>query len=628
MVRFSGPSKVINRSLLAICAPAILAANIAAAQDMPTMVTIPSGEFIMGSDLGGFHADEAPLHKVKISRVFRMSATEITNLQYERFRPGHKALRGKGGFSSGDNEAVVLVTYDDAVAYCEWLSARTGRNFRLPTEAEWEYACRAGTTTPFHTGETLPESSMRNQRTERDLVPVSLETALDEPNAFGLRGMHGGVEEWCLDWYGDYPEGPRTDPAGPSDGLYRVTRGGSHNTPLEYLRSASRSAAIPGDSNCQIGFRVVETDIVPKTHKAKRAKLLIESGVRGRKASWDKPSEEPLWIDPVPFVIAPTDGSPFYGHNHQPAITWCPNGDLLAIWFSTEAESGREMVVLGSRLRKGSDAWDPASLFFKVPDRNMTGSSLLTLEDGTILHVNGVADSGDWKRLCMVVRTSRDNGKTWSRPSIAEGDHDVRHQVIAGPVILSDKTIVQCCDAGPGGDDGTSFHLSRDWGKTWEDTGSTIPGIHAGVVELKDGRLMAFGRGNSIDGRMPVSFSSDKGRSWISRASGFPPIGSGQRLVLKRLQEGPVMLATFLDNGMNIFLSFDEGETWTSGKPLSDGSGRDMAGGAWTGDFTMDSTHSEPKGYFACVQTPDGVIHLISSRLHYRFNLPWILQQR
>ena len=84
------------------------------------------------------------------------------------------------------------------------------------------------------------------------------------------------------------------------------------------------------------------------------------------------------------------------------------------------------------------------------------------------------------------------------------------------------------------------------------------------------------------------------------------------------------MLATFLGNGMNIFLSFDEGETWTSGKPLSDGSGRNMAGGAWTGDFTMDASHAEPKGYFACVQTPDGVIHLISSRLHYRFNLSWL----
>lgn len=602
------------------------------AQQLPRMVTIPPGTFVMGSSgkesgtKTGLIADkdETPAHEVTVSKVFRMSQTEITNIQYEEFRPEHKALRGKDGFSSGDNEAVVFVSYQDALAYCEWISSKTGRHFRLPTEAEWEYACRAGTETPFYTGETLAGNMIKNQKTERELVPVSLEVGLDTPNAFGLHGMHGNVEEWCLDWYGKYHDKPAKDPGGPEKGLFRVTRGGSHNTPAEYLRSASRSAAIPSDMSNQIGFRIVETDIVPDTYKAAEKKPLVEMKVSQRRNRWGKPTSDPLWLDPIPFVIPPADDTPFYSHNHQPAITWCRNGDLLAIWFSTDAESGREMVVLGSRLRKGAKEWEPASLFFKVPDRNMTGSSLLTLGDGTIVHLNGVADSGDWKRLALVVRSSRDNGRTWSEPVIVEGEHAVRHQVIAGPIICSDGTLIQCCDAGPGGDDGTSIHLSQDNGRTWEDTGATIPGIHAGIVELKDGRLMAFGRGNSIDGKMPVSFSSDKGYSWTSEASGFPPIGSGQRLVLKRLQEGPIMLATFTEGGMTIFLSYDEGKSWTSGKLLTDGSGRTIAGGAWTGDFTMDSSHAEPKGYFACAQTPDGVIHLISSRLHYRFNLFWL----
>lgn len=602
------------------------------AQQLPRMVTIPPGTFVMGSSgkesgtKTGLIADkdETPTHEVTVSKVFRMSQTEITNIQYEEFRPEHKALRGKDGFSSGDNEAVVFVSYQDALAYCEWISSKTGRHFRLPTEAEWEYACRAGTSTPYYTGESLPNDVLKNQKTERELVPVSLEVGLDTPNAFGLHNMHGNIEEWCMDWYGDYPDRPVKDPGGPSKGLFRVTRGGSHNTPAEYLRSASRSAAIPSDMSNQIGFRVVETDIVPDTYKAAEKKPLVEMKVSQRRNRWGKPTSDPLWLDPIPFVIPPADDTPFYSHNHQPAITWCRNGDLLAIWFSTDAESGREMVVLGSRLRKGAKEWEPASLFFKVPDRNMTGSSLLTLGDGTIVHLNGVADSGDWKRLALVVRSSRDNGRTWSEPVIVEGEHAVRHQVIAGPIICSDGTLIQCCDAGPGGDDGTSIHLSQDNGRTWEDTGATIPGIHAGIVELKDGRLMAFGRGNSIDGKMPVSFSSDKGYSWTSEASGFPPIGSGQRLVLKRLQEGPIMLATFTEGGMTIFLSYDEGKSWTSGKLLTDGSGRTIAGGAWTGDFTMDSSHAEPKGYFACAQTPDGVIHLISSRLHYRFNLLWL----
>ena len=594
-------------------------------QVLPRMVSIPAGTFTMGSDASGFGFDEAPMHEVTISKDFRMSATEITNLQFEQFRPEHKVLRGKGGFSSGDNEAVVEVSYNDAVAYCSWLSSKTGKNYRLPTEAEWEYACRAGTTTPFYTGESLPDSMMKHQKTERNLVPVSLGTGKGSPNAFGLYDMHGNVEEWCLDWYGDYSAKPVTNPGGPSKGIYRVTRGGSHNTPVEYLRSANRSAAMPGDKHNQIGFRVVETDMKPKTFKAKVSRTVMESNVSRKRYSWNTESaEEPLWMTPIPFVIPPSDDTPFYSHNHQPAITWCLNGDLIAIWFSTVQESGREMVVLGSRLRKGSESWEPASLFFKVPDRNMTGSSLLHMDDGTLMHVNGVGNSGDWKELAMVTRFSKDDGRTWSTPAFAEAEHAKRHQVIAGPIIYSDGTIIQCCDAGPGGHDGTSFHLSMDGGRTWEDTGATIPGIHAGVVELNDGTLMAFARGNSIDGQMPVSYSSDKGRTWTSKASGFPPISSGQRLVLMRLREGPIMFATFRENGMTIHLSYDEGKTWPVQKLLTDGSGSKVAGGAWTGDFTMDATHAEPKGYFACTQTPDGIIHLISSRLHYRFNLAWI----
>ena len=614
---------MVKRLFLALAATLFVISSFG--QNLPDLVTIPSGSFIMGSEGTGFDFDEAPTHKVIISKDFRISITEITNIQYEQFRPEHKALRGDNGLSVGDNEAVVNVSYEDAAAYCRWLSEKTGKNYRLPTEAEWEYACRAGTTTPYYTGDAIPEAMERHQKTERNLVPVSLEVGLDEPNAFGLHGMHGGVEEWCLDWYGEYSSKSHRNPAGPKKGIYRVTRGGSHNTPVEYLRSASRSAAMPDDRNCQIGFRVVETGISPRTWRAKETKPLYAKKVSQKTIAWDKPSESPVWMEPIPFVIPPTDASPFYSHNHQPAITWCPNGDLLAIWYSTVKENGREMVVLASRMRRGSNEWEPASLFFRVPDRNMTGSSLLLLKDGTILHVNGVADTGDWKRLALVARHSKDNGRTWSAPQFAEARHEVRHQVIAGPIILSDGTIVQCCDAGPGGEDGTSFHLSGDGGLTWEDTGSTIPGIHAGVVELKDGTLMAFGRGNSIEGMMPVSYSADKGRTWTSEASIFPPIGGGQRLVVMRLLEGPIMLATFKENGMTIHLSYDEGKTWPVEKLLTDGVTRTWNGGAWTNEFTMDGDHAEPKGYFACTQTPDGIIHLISSRLHYRFNLPWLL---
>ena len=598
------------------------------AQEYPEMVAIPPGTFIMGGDGDGFNHDEAPRHEVTITRAFRISATEVTNIQYEQFRPAHKALRGKGGFSTGDDEAVVFVSWYDACSYCKWLSKKTGKHYRLPTEAEWEYACRAGTATAYNTGDTLPESASKHQNTERNLVPVSLETAQGEPNAFGLYDMHGNVEEWCLDLYGPYGPKAVKDPAGPKEGSFRVTRGGSHNTPVEYLRSSNRSAAIAGDSHSQIGFRVVESDFTPKPHRARQEKPLNSRNISRKLYRWPKASAEPFWLEPVPFVIPPSDETPFYKHNHQPAVTWCRNGDLLAIWFSCDNEHGREMVVLGSRLRAGTSRWDPASLFFSVPDRNMTGSSLLTLPEGEILHMNGVANSGDWQNLALVTRFSNDgNGATWSPPVITGPEHARRHQVIAGPIVLSDGTLIQCCDAGAGGQDGTAIFRSEDSGLTWEDTGATIPGIHAGIAQLDDGSLIAFGRGNSIDGRMPVSRSTDGGRTWESEASIFPPIGSGQRLVLKKLQEGPLMLVSFGENGMFATLSSDGGRTWSDRVLMTDGKARTLDGGAWTGPFTMDSTHAEPKGYLCCTQTPDGTIHLLSSRLHYRFNLAWLLSR-
>ena len=253
----------------------------------------------------------------------------------------------------------------------------------------------------------------------------------------------------------------------------------------------------------------------------------------------------------------------------------------------------------------------------------MTGSALLTY-GSKILHFQGIGDAGEWKDLALGIRESTDCGYTWTETRLIEPEHRVRHQVIAGPIVTKDGRILLCCDAGPDGEAGTSLHVSKDGGKTWEDTGSTIAGIHAGIVERKDGSLMAFGRGNAINGHMPCSISYDGGYTWTYSATEFPPIGSGQRLVLKRLQEGPIMLCSFGENGLFVALSYDEGTTWPVKKLLTDGRTRVLDGGAWTGTFTMDTTHAEPKGYLACTQSPDSMIHLLSSRVHYRFNLPWI----
>ena len=577
---------------------------------LPRMVDIPAGTFWMGTENPPMEDwDEAPRREVKVD-AFRMSATEITNAQYEAFDPTHK--RGEQGFSTGDDEAVIMVSWDDATAYCRWLSEQTGKHYRLPTEAEWEYACRAGTTTVYNTGDTFPEEQWKVQKNTRDKECVSLQVAQFEPNAWGLYDMHGNVEEWCAD---EYVSSPWFE-----DGRYANTRGGSHNTPVRYLRSANRSAAPTGDKTVLRGFRIVESaKFVPPPGLGKR--FIHYRDITFEK--WQDPSVSPVFLEPIPYVIPPTiEHTPFYAHNHQPAVTWTEDGGLLAIWFSTDAEAGREMVVLYSKFKDG--AWSPANNFSKVPDRNMTGSALLTLDNGEILHFQGIGDAGEWKDLALAMRRKSSTLTSWSDYELIEPEHSVRHQVIAGPIVTKDGRILLCCDAGPDGEAGTSLHVSKDGGMTWEDTGSTIAGIHAGIVERKDGSLMAFGRGNAIDGHMPCSISYDGGYTWTYTATEFPPIGSGQRLVLKRLQEGPIMLCSFGENGLFVALSYDEGATWPVKKLLSDGKTRVLDGGAWTGTFTMDTTHAEPKGYLACTQTPDGMIHLLSSRVHYRFNLPWI----
>jgi hypothetical protein len=359
--------------------------------------------------------------------------------------------------------------------------------------------------------------------------------------------------------------------------------------------------------------------------------------------------------------------TPFYHHNHCPALTYCNNGDLLACWFSTTSESGREMVILSSRLRFGSDRWETAQLFFKAADRNMTGSSLINLGD-KILHFNGMEEAQSWVNLIMVLRESRDNGETWSQARLISAEykglmHRRRNQVIACTRRLANGDLLQLCDADPSSNGGTAVHKSIDGGKTWKDLGLGLPnpdlkrggkgnsivGIHASVVELTDGRLMAFGRGDSIEGKMPMSLSQDGGATWTYYPTQFPPINGGQRLILMRLLEGPLLFISFTGfrprgrqkegpgmdipvkggkmrhvHGMFSALSFDDGKTWINYKLLSEGNPRKFQSADYIGSFIMDAEHSEPAGYLCAVQTPDHIIHLISSHLHYQFNLEWL----
>jgi formylglycine-generating enzyme required for sulfatase activity len=226
------------------------------------LVAIPAGEFMMGSpetekERGG---DEGPQHRVKITQPFYMGAMEVTQAQW-------KAVMGTNPSNfQGDNLPVEQVSWDDCQEFLKKLSAKEGKTYRLPTEAEWEYACRAGTTTPFNTGETIntDQANYNGNQVYGNGKPGEYRQKTTpvgsfKPNAWGLYDMHGNVWEWCRDWYDEnyFKNSPATDPAGPENGAYRVLRGGSWYNCPGFCRSAFRFRVNPDDRRNSFGFRVV-----------------------------------------------------------------------------------------------------------------------------------------------------------------------------------------------------------------------------------------------------------------------------------------------------------------------------------------------------------------------------------
>ena len=208
-------------------------------------VLIPAGEFMMGGN------NEKPVHKVKITQSFYIGVHEVTQEQYE-------AVMGKNpSLLRGARNPVEKVSWNDAVEFCRRLSHRDGATYRLPTEAEWEYACRAGTTTRFCFGDNdsgLGDYAWYKSNSNSKTHPVGEKRA----NAFGLHDMHGNVWEWCQDWYDKdyYTNSPISDPSGPRSGTARILRGGSWDCAPWICRSEVHDGRTPSRTDVNYGFRI------------------------------------------------------------------------------------------------------------------------------------------------------------------------------------------------------------------------------------------------------------------------------------------------------------------------------------------------------------------------------------
>jgi formylglycine-generating enzyme required for sulfatase activity len=235
------------------------------------LVLIPKGTFMMGSpESEEGRKENETQHEVTIGKVYYLGVYEVTQAQYEKVM-GKNPSYFQGAVVGNENAdlPVEMVSWDDAVEFCKKLSElpdekKAGRVYRLPTEAEWEYACRAGSKTAYSFDDEeglLPEYGWFNRNSSRRTHTVGLL----EPNAWGLYDMHGNVWEWCSDMHGEYPKGAVSDQTGPKEGSDRVDRGGSWDDEAANCRSAGRDWIDPSSRGNGLGFRLaLSSSGIPK----------------------------------------------------------------------------------------------------------------------------------------------------------------------------------------------------------------------------------------------------------------------------------------------------------------------------------------------------------------------------
>ena len=237
------------------------------------LMLIPAGKFMMGSSVSEKDRNENETqHEVTLTKPFYMGKHEVTQEQWEAVMGNNPSSKTKGA-----NLPVTDVSWEDCQEFIKKLNAKTNGGYRLPTESEWEYACRAGTTTSYSFGNNLTKSDANIDGTGTKAVESY------KPNAFGLYDLHGNVWEYCEDWYDDYPAGTVTDPKGPATGDSRVLRGGSFYYNESVARSSSRDFYSPTSRVVNGGFRLASTadikaGVAPNVPKSDPAEIMPATG--------------------------------------------------------------------------------------------------------------------------------------------------------------------------------------------------------------------------------------------------------------------------------------------------------------------------------------------------------------
>jgi formylglycine-generating enzyme required for sulfatase activity len=627
---------------------------------IPSTVRIAPGTFRMGSDAAGLPAsitkgfgvmstrpshgdfDELPAHTVRLTHAFSIGITQVSPAEFALFDSTYKPHAATPAYAAG-------VSWEQAMAYCRWLTQKTGKPWRLPTEAEWEYVARAGGTKIFGASDT----------------PV----ALDQPNAFGVKNMEVGRPEWTLDNYGPYQPGTITDPVGATSSMTKAIRGGGldwrHtatktspdlNVPATapyFSRPANRASLPPSyaSENGNVGFRVVQAPM-PTNNFAPPQSYFFETAVHQLTITGEPALSKPIdHLDPSKPFYRTHELFPNLGGKSMPSVGWrlglvpglginyhnsaiqvLPNGDLLAAFYNTpDREDDPDQTVMVLRRRAGTEDWDMPEPFPIFADAGLAAPVIWN--DPKFQAEPGGRTWFFWGFARLIGAppfawaTSTDNGATWSAAHfptfpvpIGRYVSQPINSIVRGP----DGSIYIPTDSTGKDSDGngsiSAVWKSTDDGKTWSDTGGRTAGRHTTIVFGHNGDLLGFGGKNSnIDGRMPLATSHDDGKTWTKSKLPFDPLASGERPSVIRLSDGKLFFVTDANpknekhihkDGAYVALSSDDGQTWTTKRLPSN-------------ILTV--------GYTTATQGPDGIIHIATTKntINYEIELneAWLLDK-
>ena len=575
----------------------------------PTTFTLGVDSDAKSTLPGSVSYDEQPAHEVTLSHSFYILKHPVSQAIYR---------------ASGLNGSAASISWNDAAAFCAWLSTKEGHSYRLPTEAEWVCAFQKHSRPGLMGSPDTATADIRKQ-----LIPAT--------------ELRFGPREWVHDWHSEFGPDPITDPTGPANGILKLIRIGTDSS--HRLSLPPHASALPWALPATT-FRVlleIDSPTKPSTTSPPFAQAAIRQSTEPARLGPDpkKPYFTVRFALPIPpendtALNGPLTGldSAVLAHQHSPGFEILPNGDVLAIYFSArnsrgESESDPSTRFVQARLRYGSDEWDPPELFCDFKDFN-DQSGLLWAEGNTIRFFGGGRGASDRLPFKMVVSTN--NGLTWSAslPLLDVPAQDFTPQPISSAFRGADGAIYFAMDAAK---DGSFLWRSLDGGIHRHDMGGRTGARHSAILPLDNlGKLLSIGGKNtSIDGWTPENISTDWGATWSSsQKAPFPALGGNQRPSLIRLANGHLCLvsdsygrkgATALDGwryseGCIVAISTDKAASWHIKR------------------LPVELPHETDRkrgtlGYATVRQAPNGVIHLLATMthpcLHYEFNEAWII---